>query len=99
MIEDLKLAELAEKDLLTGDAIVKKDAALYGHIKTSLEIVVGSAELTISQLFQLKPGSVVKMLEDANALMLLKMDGKVVATGSLVIVDDNFGFEIVEIVD
>lgn len=99
MIEDLALTELSEKVNLVGDPIVKMDPLIFGHVKTTLEVVVGSVEMTINQLLQLKTGSVVKMLEEVNTPMLLKMDGKVVASGSLVVVDDNFGFEVTEIID
>ncbi|GGY84876.1 hypothetical protein GCM10011613_32420 [Cellvibrio zantedeschiae] len=99
MIEDLELSELSEKSNVTGDSLVKIDPVIYGHLKTTLEVVVGSVEMTVNQLLQLKAGSVVKMLEEVNSPMILKMDGKIVASGSLVIIDDNFGFEISEIID
>lgn len=99
MIEDLALAELPENSKVVGEPIVKVDPAIYGHVKTNLEVMAGSVELSINQLLQLKAGSVIKMLEEVDAPMLLKIDGKVVAHGSLVVIDDNFGFEVTEIID
>lgn len=99
MIEDLALQDLPKDNPTSGENIVKKDAAVYGHVKAKLEVVVGSAEISISELLQLKAGSVVQMLETIQSPMLLKMDGKVVASGSLVVVDDKFGFEVTDVID
>lgn len=97
MIENLNFQDLSEQKPTSKENIVKRDAAIYGHIKANAQILIGSAEITLEDLFSLKVGSVVKMLENVDEPMQLLVDGKLIAKGSLVVVDDKFAFEISEI--
>ena len=58
---------------------------------------LGSAELTVAELFALKEGAVVELLQASDAPLDISLDGRVIGRGELVVVGDNFGVRITEI--
>lgn len=99
MIEGIELEDFSRKKVSSSENIVKRDASIYGHIKVCTQVVLGGAEISVDELLSLKLGSVIKMLESVHEPMKLLVDGKIIAMGTLVVVDENFGFEITEILD
>ena len=53
--------------------------------------------MTIDHLFALREGEVLTMNEDLNAPVTLLLNGKAVARGELVAVDECFGIRITEL--
>lgn len=80
-----------------GPALVAKDMSLVGHVPVMLSARVGSVSLSIEQLFALKKGEVLPMNESLDAPITLLLNGKAVARGELVAVEDNFGVRITEL--
>lgn len=99
MVDNIELQELPDSIPAEKSILNKRDIGLCGHVKVNAEILLGEVELTIEELFSLKPGSVVTSLQSIDAPMSLLIDGKLVATGSLVVVDDKFGFEVADIIE
>lgn len=97
MIENIELQELTASTSDGSPILSKVDLSLCGHINASAEVKVCSIEMTISELFNLKVGDVVKSKETVDSPMTLIMNGKPIARGNLVAVDDKFGFEITAI--
>lgn len=92
--------ELDEAQALVNDKaspLVQRDMGLIKHVVVQLVVELGSAEMTVDELFALKAGDVVKLLEKVNEPASLCLDGKVVARGELVAVDDNFGLQLTEV--
>lgn len=77
--------------------LIKRDMSLVRHVLVELTIEVGTAEMSLDELFALKAGDVVTLLQQVNEPMTLCLDGKAVARGSLVAVNDNFGLQITDI--
>jgi len=80
-------------------SIISKDEQLnlIKNVKVQLEVKVGSGTISINDLFSLKPGSVMPLETKTTEGMELLLNGKVVAIGDLVVVDDNFGLQIRDI--
>lgn len=99
MVDNIEFQELP--DDVPSDKLIlsKRDIGLCGHVRINAEIVLGEVELTIEELFSLKQGSVVGSLQSIDAPMSLRIDGKLVAKGTLVVIDDKFGFEIIDIIE
>lgn len=92
--------ELDEAQSISGNKaapLIKRDLNLVKHVLVELTVDVGTAEMSVDALFALKAGDVVKMLQQVNEPMTLRLDGKAVARGSLVAVDDNFGIQLTDI--
>lgn len=92
----VSLIELSDKDK-SGSQLFNGNFSLVSGLKVNLEVLAGTAELTVQELFSLQKGSVVKLIEPHNAPFLVKLDGKIIAKGALVVVGDNFGISISEI--
>ena len=91
--------EFAEAEIAagTGPALVAKDMSLVGHVNVSLSALVGTVSLSIEQLFALKQGEVISMNETFDTPITLLLNGKPVARGELVAVEENFGIRITEL--
>lgn len=81
----------------TGSNLLTKDMSLVGHVSVTLTALVGSVSLNIEQLFALKKGEVLSMNESYDTPVTLLLNGKPVARGELVAVEDNFGIRITEL--
>jgi flagellar motor switch protein FliN len=80
-----------------GASIFDGNLSLIQGVKVKLEVVVGQTELTIGELFGLKDQAVVKLDAATHAPVDVRLDGKTIARGHLVVVDDNLGVCIEEI--
>lgn len=81
----------------SGAPLIAKDLSLVGHVPVLLTALVGSVSLTVEQLFALKKGEVLAMNESLDAPITLQLNGKPVAHGELVAVEDHFGIRIIEL--
>lgn len=81
----------------TGAPLLSRDLGLVGHVNVTLSAVVGTAQLSIESLFALKRGDVVALNETLDAPITLLLNGKVVARGELVAVEESFGVRITEL--
>lgn len=96
-IDSLELEEALERNNSQSPNLIARDMELIKHVKVELVVELGTAELTVDQLFALKAGDVVKLLEKVTEPASLCVDGKCVARGNLVAVEDNFGLQLTEI--
>ena len=92
--------ELGEIKTETGEKKVLHDMKLdlVKGVKLQIKALLGNTEITVGELFDLKENSVLKLDAKTNQPIELQLDGKLVARGSLVVVDDNFGIQITEVV-
>jgi flagellar motor switch protein FliN len=93
----VSLTDINEQGSVTGKSI-DADYSVVSDVKVSLEAYVGSTDITIKELFDLNLGSVVALNESVESPLTLKLDGKPVANGLLVVVGDNFGIKVTEII-
>ncbi|WP_220815861.1 FliM/FliN family flagellar motor switch protein [Pseudomonas paralcaligenes] len=96
-IDTLELEEVREQINNQSPNLITRDMELIKHVKVGLVVELGTAEMTVDQLFALKAGDVVKLLEQVTEPASLCIDGKRVARGNLVAVEDNFGLQLTEI--
>lgn len=95
-VHSVELEDLATEGT-SSRPILDRNLDVIKNVKVKLEIFLGEAELTVGELFDLNEDSVVKLDRDVTAPVDIVLDGKVVARGSLVVVDDNFGVRITQI--
>jgi flagellar motor switch protein FliN/FliY len=81
----------------TGPKLLDGNLALISGVKVKVEVLVGDAELTVAELFALQKGSVVPLQQLHHAPLTVRLDGKSIATGKLVVVGDNFGISITDV--
>ncbi|RMH08747.1 MAG: flagellar motor switch protein FliN [Aquificota bacterium] len=68
------------------------------NIPLNVEVVVGSTTIKIGELLNLAPGSVLELEQSVEAPVDIKVNGKLIAKGAIVIVGDRFGVRIVDII-
>ena len=96
-VSALELVELSPSQA-PGDALVARDLSLFGHVNVRVTAEIGHAELAIEKLLASKSGDVIALTQTVETPITLLVNGKAVARGQLVAVDDNFGVQITEIV-
>lgn len=97
LAETLEYARVAQRGEVTGEPVVKRDLAMLGHVDVHLEVVLGRATLTVEELFALRAGTSLTLDTELDAYVALQLNGKTIARGHLVAVDDHFGIKIIDI--
>ncbi|MEM1673169.1 MAG: flagellar motor switch protein FliN [Archaeoglobaceae archaeon] len=67
-------------------------------IPLEVEVVIGTTTLTLGELLHLGQGSVIELEQNVETPVDIKVNGKLVAKGEIVIVEDKFGIRIIEII-
>ncbi len=94
-VHDAELPE-AQSDASAGTGGGQIDILLDSTMP--IEVCLGRAEMTVGQLLQLGPGSVIKLDKLAGEPVELLLRNVQFATGTLVVVGDQLGVKIKEIV-
>ena len=67
-------------------------------VPVSLTIELGSCQLPMREVLQLNVGSVVQVDKPADAPVELNVNGKLIARGEVVVIEDRFGIKITEVI-
>ena len=67
-------------------------------VPVSLTIELGGCQLAMRKVLQLSIGSVVQLDKAADAPVELSINGKLIARGEVVIIEDRYGVKITEVV-
>ncbi|WP_298802654.1 flagellar motor switch protein FliN [uncultured Pseudokineococcus sp.] len=70
---------------------------LLRDVEMVLSVEIGRARMTVAELLTLAPGRVVELDRAAGAPADLLVNGRVVARGEVVVVDEDFGLRVTEI--
>ena len=87
-------SESNSKPILTLD-----DISLISDLEVDIDVVVGTAKLNVSELYDLKQNSVIRLEQDVDTLVDIRVNGNIVARGILSLIDDNFAVKITESVN
>lgn len=91
--------EFQEINQTTGEGaeLVERDTALLQGVEVELSVQVGTTQIKAEDLFNLKKGQVVKLDEYINEPVKLMLDDHAIAHGKLMVSDDCFAIEILDI--
>jgi flagellar motor switch protein FliN/FliY len=99
--EALKEQEEKEREekgeVLTPD--IQEKLKKFLDLPLFIEVVVGSTTLTLGEILNLGPGSVVELDNLVEEPVDIKVNGKLVARGEIVVVEEKFGVKITDIVE
>ena len=97
-VQQVGLDELVEK-IKDSALIISKEEQLnlIKGVKVTLEVRLGSSMISVDELFSLKSGSVVPLNTKTTDSLEILFNGKLVAKGNLVVVDDFFGIQVSDI--
>lgn len=86
--------EFQQLSPLVQSAPTRSSIDLLLDVKMPVAIELGRTEMAISEILNLGPGSVVELNKLAGEPVDLLVNGKVIARGEVVVVDENFGVRI-----
>ncbi len=67
-------------------------------VPVSLTIELGGCKLPMREVLQLNIGSVVQLDKQADAPVELSINGKLIARGEVVVIEDRYGVKITEVI-
>ncbi|MAG13632.1 MAG: flagellar motor switch protein FliN [Spirochaetales bacterium] len=73
-------------------------AKSISNIVVNVEVVIGTTELTLSDLASLGEGSIIELSALAGEPVLMKAGGQNFAKGEVVVIDECFGIRLTELV-
>lgn len=77
----------------------KANLDLLLDVEIPISVEVGRTQMSLDEVLRLVPGSVIALDKKAEEPVDLRVNGKLVARGEVVLVDDTYGLRITQIVD
>ncbi len=62
-----------------------------------IQVIIGETVLSVSELSEMRPGSIVALENLAGEPVIVTAAGKPVANAEVVVIDENFGFRVTEL--
>ena len=84
-------------DLHEAAGFLDQNLDLLSEVSMRVSVEVGSASLTLSELLNLRKGSVVELDREADALLDILANGTLIARGEVVAVDGRYGIRVAEV--
>lgn len=91
-----------ETEELQKEGLEESDSQTLGllmDVELNLSVLLGTAELPLGKILDLTKGSVIELDSTTNNPIDLLANGKVIAQGEVVIIEDNFGLRITNMVE
>jgi len=87
------------EDLNSVQGTPNKNLDILLDVKLQLTVELGRAELPIKKVLELTRGSIITLEKVAGEPVELYANGKLIAHGEVVVIEDNFGLRITNITD
>lgn len=94
---EVKNVEFVELDEAGPRSALPQSVEFVWDVPMVVEAILGSTELTVKEVLEIGPGSVVELDRTYGESVDLFLNGRLVARGDVVIIGDNFGVRITEI--
>ena len=72
-------------------------SGLFDDVEVALTVHLGQSVMTVAEVCALKADSIVRLDVRLNEMATVQLNGKPIARGEIVAVDDHFGLRITEI--
>lgn len=94
---EVKKVDFVELDDAEPRASAPETVEFVWDVPMSVEAVLGTTELTVRDVLEVGPGSVIELERAYGEPVDLVLNGRLVARGDVVVIGDNFGVKITEI--
>lgn len=71
----------------------------FDTLPIHLEAILGRTKISLKDLMQFHTGTVISLDKLAGELIDIEANGKLIARGEVVVVDENYGIKILEIIE
>ena len=95
---DVQMLQFANLDDDEGEGTDKVNLDLVMDIDLNLVVEIGRVKKLVKEIIALRQGSVVELDRQAGEPVDILVNGKLIARGDVVVIDDSFGVRITEIV-
>jgi flagellar motor switch protein FliN len=96
MVRPVEFSSFDHQPTIYGEE--NKNLALVMDVSLNLSVELGKTELSIKEVLELTRGSVIELERVAGEPVDLMANGKLIAKGEVVVIEDNFGLRITSIV-
>lgn len=96
-VQPIKFASFEDSGHMQGE--INKNLEILMDIKLQLTVELGRTELPIKKVLELTRGSIIELEKVAGEPVELYANGKLVAHGEVVVIEDNFGLRITSITE
>lgn len=96
-VQPVKFASFEDVNQTQGE--INKNLEILMDIKLQLTVELGRTELPIKKVLELTRGSIIELEKVAGEPVELYANGKLVAHGEVVVIEDNFGLRITSITE
>jgi len=89
-------------DIKLGSALdhyENQNLALLLDVKVTLTVELGRSKLTIKDILSLTDGSVIELQKFAGEAVDIMVNNVLIARGNVIIIDENYGVQITDIID
>jgi flagellar motor switch protein FliN len=67
-------------------------------VKVQLTVRLGSCQLAMRDVLELNPGAIIQLNQRANDPIGLYVNDKLIALGEVVVVEENFGIKVTQLI-
>ena len=96
-VQHVQFASFEDLDQVQGP--VNQNLNILLDVKLQLTVELGKTELPIKKVLELTKGSIITLNKAAGEPVELYANGKLIAYGEVVVIEDNFGLRITHITD
>lgn len=96
-VQPVQFASFDDQSQTQGE--INKNLEILMDIKLQLTVELGRTELPIKKVLELTRGSIIELEKVAGEPVELYANGKLVAHGEVVVIEDNFGLRITSITE
>jgi flagellar motor switch protein FliN/FliY len=86
------------EESLSSANVTPQELKRMHDIRVNVEVILGKAQLPLEKILQLQQGNVVELDKLAGEPVEIYANGKLVARAEVVVIEENFGIKILEIV-
>ena len=97
IVHTLEMTELPDGPTGAPSLVAAADSNPLHQIKARLQVCIGGATITVGELMQAREHQVIKLDRALSEPVDVMLEGRVVARGELVAVDDQFAVRITEL--
>jgi len=95
---NVKRAQFPDFDQGSSVAPLPQNMALIQDVPLQVTVQLGKTRMSIKEILELGEGSIVELDKLAGEPVDLLVNGKLVAKGEVVVIDENFGFRVKDII-
>ncbi len=96
-VQPVKFASFDQLDQIVGDE--NKNLDILMDVKLQLNVELGRCELPIKKVLELTRGSIIELDKVAGEPIDVLVNGKFVARGEVVVIEESFGIRVTEIIN